>query len=71
MAPKANTETKEASLIVKSAVRKYLNSKNCNVSAEVLQKTLNNAIKKILNQAIENAKNAKRKTIKPSDIPKL
>ncbi|MHA1301782.1 MAG: hypothetical protein ACTSO9_20370 [Candidatus Helarchaeota archaeon] len=70
MVPKAKTEEKEASLIVKSAVRKYVNSKDCNISSEVLQKTLNKAVKKILDVSIENAKNAKRKTIKPQDVPK-
>lgn len=72
MSPKAKEKPKEASLIVKSAVRKYINEKDCNVAGEVLQKTLNNKIKKILDIAIDNAKNDKppRKTIKPRDIPK-
>ncbi len=70
MSPKAKTEVKEASLIVKSAVRKYVNEKECNIASEVLQKTLNNAVKKILDQSVENAKADKRKTIKPKDIPK-
>ena len=62
-------EKKEASLIVKSAVRKYINSKDCNVAAEVINKTLNKAVKKILDTAIQNAIDKKRKTIKPSDVP--
>ena len=69
MSKKAST-TKEASLIVKSAVRKYINSKDCNVASEVINKTLNKAVKKILDTAIQNAKDKKRKTVKPSDVPK-
>lgn len=63
------SKEKEASLIVKSAVRKYVNAQDCNIASEVLNKTLNKAVKKILDTSIQNAKDKKRKTIKPADVP--
>lgn len=69
MAEKKSSEEKSASLIVKSAIRKYVNSKECNISSEVLNDTLNEAVKKILDKSIDNARLQKRKTIKPSDVP--
>ena len=68
MPSKPKDEAKSASLIVKSAIRKYVNAKGCNISSEVLNNTLNKAILKILDKAIEKASNDKRKTLKPSDI---
>ena len=55
-------------MIIKSTIRKYVNSKGCNISSEVLNKTLNNTLKKILDKGIEKAKTENRKTIKPKDV---
>ena len=68
MSSKKSSQAKDASLIVKSAIRKYVNSKGCNVSSEVINKTLNNAVKKLLDKGIEHAKSQNRKTIKSKDI---
>ncbi|MHA1144454.1 MAG: hypothetical protein ACTSRW_06935 [Candidatus Helarchaeota archaeon] len=60
---------KEPNLFVKAAVRKYVNSKGCNISKEVLGgNVLNKSIKKVLDDAIEHAKGAKRKTLMAKDF---
>ncbi len=68
MAEKQTKKVKLGSMIIKSTIRKYVNSKGCNVSSEVLNKTLNNTLKKILDNAIEKAKSQNRKTLKPKDV---
>ena len=66
------SEKKEASLFVKAAVRKYVNSKECNVAGDVIKgSTLNNMIKKLIDGAIINAKANKRKTIQAKDFKGL
>ncbi|MHC1590488.1 MAG: hypothetical protein ACXQS8_00210 [Candidatus Helarchaeales archaeon] len=62
-------EAKEANLFVKAAVRKYVNEKEFKISKEVLDGgALNKAIKKVLDEAIEKAKAAKRKTLMAKDF---
>jgi len=61
-------DIKLGSLIVKSTIRKYVNSNGCNISSEVLNKTLNDILKKILDRAIGKAKKENRKTLKPRDL---
>ena len=68
MSEKKTIKTKLGSMIVKSTIRKYVNSKGCNISSEVLNKTLNGTLKKILDKAIEKAKSQNRKTLKPKDV---
>ena len=66
------SDKKEPSLFVKAAVRKYVNSKECNVAGDVIKgATLNNMIKKLIDGAIKNAKAAKRKTIQAKDFKGL
>ncbi|MHA1301783.1 MAG: histone-like protein [Candidatus Helarchaeota archaeon] len=61
-------DIKLGSLIVKSTIRKYVNGNGCNISSEVLNKTLNDILKKILDRAIRKAKKENRKTLKPRDL---
>ena len=68
MSKKKAPGAKLPSLIVKSAVRKYVNSKGCNIASEVVNNTLNKAVRKLLDKSMENAANKKRKTVKPSDV---
>jgi len=62
------SKNKTGNLIVKTTIRRYINSQGCNVSAEVLNKTLNLILKNLLDKAIEHAKNENRKIIKPRDL---
>ncbi|MGV9172468.1 MAG: DUF1931 domain-containing protein [Promethearchaeia archaeon] len=65
MAKKKSVET----LFVKSKVREYIKSKDCNTSGDVLDgDSLNNAIVEILDKAIARAKANKRKTVQEKDI---
>ena len=60
--------SKAPALYVKAAIRKYVNEKGFNIAKEVLSGTkLNNKIKKILDEAMENAKGQKRKTLMAKD----
>ncbi|MHA1785382.1 MAG: hypothetical protein ACTSVY_05890 [Candidatus Helarchaeota archaeon] len=62
-------EKKEPTLFVKAAVRKYVNSNECNVAGEVINgNALNNQIKKILDLAMQRAKKANRKTLMAKDF---
>jgi histone H3/H4 len=65
MAKKKQVDT----LFVKSKVRDYIKSKDCNTSGAVLDgDSLNNAIIEILDKAISRAKANKRKTVQEKDI---
>ncbi|MFX1250330.1 MAG: histone-like protein [Promethearchaeota archaeon] len=55
-------------LIVKSAVRKFVNEKECNVSSEVVNEALSMAVAQLLERAIERAKGNNRKTVMPQDL---
>lgn len=66
------SENKEPALFVKAAVRKYVNSKECNIAGDVIKgQTLNNIIKKLIDGAIKNAKEDKRKTLQAKDFKGL
>jgi len=63
------SKEKPTTLFVKAAVRKYVNSKECNVAGEVINGVaLNNQIKKILDIAMQKAKKDKRKTLQAKDF---
>ena len=56
-------------LFVKSKVRDYIKSKNCNTSGDVIDgPALNNAIIGILDKAIGRAKANGRKTVQEKDL---
>jgi len=56
-------------LYVKSKIRDYLKSKNCNTSSGVIDgEKLNARIIEILDRAVDRAKRNGRKTVKPRDI---
>ena len=56
-------------LFVKSKVRDYIKSKNCNTSGDVIDgPALNNAIVGILDKAIGRAKANGRKTVQEKDL---
>jgi len=56
-------------LYVKSKIRDYLKSKNCNTSSGVIDgEKLNARIIEILDRAVDRAKKNGRKTVKPRDI---
>lgn len=68
----SKTTSKELTLFVKSAIRKAVNQKGCNVSKDVISgNVLNNQINKILDLAIANAKKHKRKTLMAKDFKGL
>jgi len=65
MAKKASVET----LFVKSKVRDYIKSNNCNTSGDVIDgDALNNRIVDILDKAVERAKANGRKTVQEKDL---
>lgn len=56
-------------LFVKSKVREYIKSKNCNTSGDVIDgPALNNALIGILDKAIGRAKANGRKTVQEKDL---
>lgn len=56
-------------LFVKSKVREYIKSKECNTSGDVIDgPALNNALIDILNKAIARAKANGRKTVQEKDL---
>jgi histone H3/H4 len=68
VAKKASTEKIEA-LFVKSKVREYIKSKDCNTASAVLDgELLNGIITKMLDKAITRAKANGRKTVKDRDL---
>ena len=65
MAKKATAEV----LFVKSKVREYIKSKDCNTSGDVIDgPALNDAIVDILSKAIDRAKANGRKTVQEKDL---
>jgi len=65
MAKKASVEV----LFVKSKVREYIKSKECNTSGDVIDgPALNDAIIDILDKAIARAKANNRKTVQEKDL---
>jgi len=68
MAKKTGTEKIEA-LFVKSKVREYIKSKDCNTASAVLDgEILNSIITKMIDKAITRAKANGRKTVKDRDL---
>ena len=62
---KADVDT----LFVKSKVRDYINSKDCNTSGDLVNgDSLNKAIIGILDKAIDRAKANGRKTVQEKDL---
>jgi histone H3/H4 len=56
-------------LFVKSKIREYIKSKDCNTSSSILEgDMLNNRIVEILDRAIDRAKANGRKTVKARDV---
>jgi len=56
-------------LFVKSKVREYIKSKDCNTSGDVIDgPALNNALIDILDKAIARAKANGRKTVQEKDL---
>ncbi len=56
-------------LFVKSKVREYIKSKDCNTSGDVIDgPALNNALIDILDKAIKRAKANGRKTVQEKDL---
>ncbi|TXT62109.1 MAG: hypothetical protein BAJALOKI3v1_670009 [Promethearchaeota archaeon] len=56
-------------LFVKSKVRDYIKSKDCNTSGDVIDgDSLNNRIIDILDKAVERAKANGRKTVQEKDL---
>jgi len=56
-------------LFVKSKIREYIKSKDCNTSSSILEgDMLNERIVEILDRAIDRAKANGRKTVKARDI---
>ena len=56
-------------LFVKSKVRDYIKSKNCNTSGDVIDgDSLNMRIIEILDKAVERAKANGRKTVQEKDL---
>ncbi len=56
-------------LFVKSKVREYIKSKECNTSGDVIDgPALNNAIIEVLDKAIARAKANNRKTVQEKDL---
>lgn len=69
MAKKEAKKEGADSLIVKSKVREYIKTKECNTSSDLVDgDALNNAIKVLLDKAIERAKANGRKTVQSKDI---
>ncbi len=68
MAKKAAAASTDA-LFVKSKVRDYIKSKDCYTSGELIDgPALNNAIKELLDKAIDRAKANNRKTVQERDL---
>lgn len=64
-------EAKEKSevIFVKSKVRDYVHSKDCNTSSDVLDGgALDKIIRELLNKAVERAKANNRKTVMSKDL---
>ena len=56
-------------LFVKSKIRDYIKSKNCNTSGDVIDgKVLNSRLIEILDKAIARAKANGRKTVQEKDL---
>jgi len=69
MAKKAASGTAIDILFVKSKVRDYIKSKECNTSGDVIDgPALNNAMIDILDKAIARAKANGRKTVQEKDL---
>jgi histone H3/H4 len=67
MAKKA--ESKAEALFVKSKVRDYIKTKECNTSGDLIDgDSLNKVIMDILDKAIERAKANGRKTVQEKDL---
>lgn len=68
MAKKKSSDKVEP-LFVKSKIREYIKSKDCNTASAVLDgNELNDLIIELLDKAIERAKANKRKTVQDRDI---
>jgi histone H3/H4 len=64
----STSNEKSEVLVVSSKVKNYIKSNGgLNTSAAVMD-TLSSKVKELCNQAIENAKNDKRKTVKERDF---
>jgi histone H3/H4 len=62
-------ESKTEALFVKSKVRDYIKTKNCNTSGDLIDgDSLNKVIIDILDKAIERAKANGRKTVQEKDL---
>lgn len=69
MAESKEKSEKSEVLFVKSKVRDYIHSKDCNTSGDVLDgDSLDKVIKSILDKAIERAKANNRKTVMEKDL---
>jgi histone H3/H4 len=69
MAKKKAAAANVEPLYVKSKIREYLKSKDCNTSSSVIDgDKLNARIIEILDRAIDRAKKNGKKTVKPRDI---
>lgn len=67
MAKKASKS--DDSLIVKSKIRDYIKSKDCNTAGDLVNgNALNDAIKALLDAAVERAKANGRKTVQSKDL---
>lgn len=65
----AEKEEKSDALFVKSKVKEYLHSKECNAAGEVIDGgMLNDVMKEILDKAIDRAKGNGRKTVMGKDL---
>lgn len=65
----AKKTSKVEALFVKSKVREYIKSKDCNTSGDVIDgDALNDAIVEILDKAIGRAKANGRKTVQEKDL---
>ncbi len=63
------SEEKSDALFVKSKVKDYFHSKDCNASSDVIDGgSLNKIIMNILDKAIDRAKSNGRKTIMAKDL---
>ena len=63
------SEDKSDALFVKSKIKDYFHSKECNASGDVIDgAALNNIIKNLLDKAIDRAKSNGRKTIMAKDL---
>lgn len=65
----AKKDVKVEALFVKSKVREYIKSKDCNTSGDVIDgESLNDCILEILDKAIKRAKANGRKTVQEKDL---